>query len=268
MAQNQIEIVFNKSKQNYSPHYHNCHEIIFVTEGEAEFCIGDKTFTGRRGSIVIFSRFEKHSVKVIKEPYCRYALRFNNTGSESIPYSERLLQLLVNRGDGFSNLLESGKKEMNFERLFKEMEREYNGDEPYKDELTGVYIAEFLIMLSRLYPNIIKNENSEVRTAVFDIQNLFEREYNASYSLKELADKYHISVYYLSHAFKKITGASVMEYLFFCRLAAAKNMLLTTDLPIGEIVTKCGFSCDSNFSRSFKLATGYTPTKFRNLNKK
>jgi len=82
-------------------------------------------------------------------------------------------------------------------------------------------------------------------------------------SLGELAEECHMSISYLSHLFKETTGMSVMEYLNACRMLAAKKYLATTDLPIGEIVTMCGFSDDSNFSRNFKQKTGMTPSEFR-----
>lgn len=54
-----------------------------------------------------------------------------------------------------------------------------------------------------------------------------------------------------------------MEYLQACRVSAAKRYLTTTDLPIKEIVGRCGFSDESNFSRMFREKTGGTPSQFR-----
>ncbi len=54
-----------------------------------------------------------------------------------------------------------------------------------------------------------------------------------------------------------------MEYLKSCRMANAKQMLAETDYSIGEIVEKCGFSDNSNFSRTFKNLTDLSPSDFR-----
>jgi AraC-like DNA-binding protein len=54
-----------------------------------------------------------------------------------------------------------------------------------------------------------------------------------------------------------------MEYLQSCRMANAKRMLAQTDYSVGEIVEKCGFSDNSNFSRTFKSLNGMSPTDFR-----
>jgi len=39
--------------------------------------------------------------------------------------------------------------------------------------------------------------------------------------------------------------------------------LAETDWEIGTIVEECGFSDNSNFSRTFKKTTGLSPTEFR-----
>lgn len=46
-------------------------------------------------------------------------------------------------------------------------------------------------------------------------------------------------------------------------MANAKRMLVETDYNIGEIVEKCGFSDNSNFSRAFKKLNGLSPSDFR-----
>ena len=82
-------------------------------------------------------------------------------------------------------------------------------------------------------------------------------------SKREFAKQHSISISSLSHRFRTATGVSVMEYLQSCRMANAKQMLAETDCSIGEIVEKCGFSDNSNFSRTFKSLNGMSPTDFR-----
>ena len=91
----------------------------------------------------------------------------------------------------------------------------------------------------------------------------FENHYSQSYTLTELSKQYNISPSTLSHRFSAATGMSVMEYLLFCRMASAKQMLAGTKMSIGEIVERCGFSDNSNFSRTFKSLNGMSPTDFR-----
>ena len=108
--------------------------------------------------------------------------------------------------------------------------------------------------------NYFDNQGFEL---ILKLQKEFEENYSLYYSLEDLAKQYNISVSSLSHQFKKITGMSVMDYLLSCRIASAKNFLAKTNLSISEIVELCGFSDNSNFSRTFKARIGVSPTDFR-----
>jgi len=74
-----------------------------------------------------------------------------------------------------------------------------------------------------------------------------------------LEKQYNTSVSVRSHRFHSATGISVMEYLQSCRMANAKQMLAKTDFSIAQIVKCCGFSDNSNFSRTFKKRNGSLP---------
>jgi AraC-like DNA-binding protein len=54
-----------------------------------------------------------------------------------------------------------------------------------------------------------------------------------------------------------------MEYILATRIVLAKEMLQKTDLTVGEISERCGFSSISYFCRVFKQDTGRTPLGFR-----
>jgi transcriptional regulator GlxA family with amidase domain len=60
---------------------------------------------------------------------------------------------------------------------------------------------------------------------------------------------------------------TVMEYVMKTRLAAAKDMLLSTDLSIGEVAERSGFPSLAYFSRTFKSKIGMTPSKFKRAGK-
>ena len=82
---------------------------------------------------------------------------------------------------------------------------------------------------------------------------------------KEIAEKLNVSIYYLSHVFKTLTGATVIEYRNELRLTKSKQLLLHTDKRIGEIALEVGFSNVAYFSEIFSRSEKISPSQYRNL---
>ena len=80
------------------------------------------------------------------------------------------------------------------------------------------------------------------------------------YSLDELAQRFYVSKYHLSHEFSKTMGISVYRYICLKRLLSARQMLLN-GMPAGEVYTKCGFKDYTNFYRAFKAEYGISPSE-------
>ena len=45
------------------PHYHHCHQLLFVTRGHATILLNSKEFLLSSGEILLLSRFEQHSIQ-------------------------------------------------------------------------------------------------------------------------------------------------------------------------------------------------------------
>jgi AraC family transcriptional regulator len=82
-------------------------------------------------------------------------------------------------------------------------------------------------------------------------------------SLQELADATGLGVRHLSRAFREATGRSPHQYLLHRRVEAAK-VLIRQGLPLAEVAGQCGFSDQSQLTRTFIRHAGTTPGRFRN----
>jgi AraC family L-rhamnose operon regulatory protein RhaS len=87
--------------------------------------------------------------------------------------------------------------------------------------------------------------------------------YAGALILEDIAGFAGVSLRHLNRLFKKTYGTSPWQYLLEIRLDAAKNLLLTTELPIGRIALECGFSDPNYFSRCFSRRNGASPRTFR-----
>ena len=81
---------------------------------------------------------------------------------------------------------------------------------------------------------------------------------------EDIASKMCISRTHLNRKVKAITGGTTSELVQSLRLYTAKNLLLTTDLPVWDVAHRCGIDDPTYFSTLFKKATGKTPVQFRN----
>ena len=100
------------------------------------------------------------------------------------------------------------------------------------------------------------------------IKNTVDENLEFDMSLSLIARNIGISVFYMSHIFKKHTGMTVVEYRTVKRIERAKQLLCTTGLSVTEIAFRCGFSSQGYFSERFTKACGMPPTKYRNVNTK
>ena len=92
---------FSNDITKTSTHHHDCHQLLFIVEGKVEISVNGTEYTADSGSIVIFSRYENHSVKIISQNYKRYILRIRpQLNREQI----KVYSLLSNRPVGFNNI--------------------------------------------------------------------------------------------------------------------------------------------------------------------
>ncbi len=92
---------------------------------------------------------------------------------------------------------------------------------------------------------------------------LLDKHFTKVRSVKEYADKIHISEKRLSKATSKILGKSPKEIINDRVLLEAKRLLVHTTQSIKEIGFQLGFAEPTNFIKYFKLQTGTTPSEFR-----
>ena len=85
----------------------------------------------------------------------------------------------------------------------------------------------------------------------------------AEWSIERLSRASAMSRATFLRRFGRGTGMTVGAFLAQVRLMTAAELLLTTDLTVAGVAGRVGYQSESAFSRSFRLATGETPARFR-----
>jgi len=84
-----------------------------------------------------------------------------------------------------------------------------------------------------------------------------------AWTLPELARELHIDPSYLVRLFRQATGSPPMKFLSQERAHKAAQLLLASDLSIGEIGTEVGWPEPKHFARCFRSHFGESATAFR-----
>ncbi|MEX0559815.1 helix-turn-helix domain-containing protein [Raoultella terrigena] len=86
---------------------------------------------------------------------------------------------------------------------------------------------------------------------------------NPDLTLSLLARKTGIPARQLSGAVNAISQCNVSQWINGLRIERAQALLLSTPLPVTEIMFESGFTTKSNFNREFQRICGLSPTSFR-----
>lgn len=260
-----LSVDWRESLRGYESHYHDAHELLYIVEGEIRVTVNGRQLRAAAGELLIFSRFESHSVQVLSPTYRRFTLLISP--EISVRGENYLLSsVLVNRSSGVGNIVPCGESGKAVAAILEDMYREYREKKPMHETVLDALLTRLLCQVYRITPQLFVSADDKNTGIIRHLQTRFERDYTEHFCLSDLALAYHVSASHLVHTFKKITGYSPMDYLMSCRVSAAKRLLAGSDKPVGEIAELCGFADESNFSRAFRTKVGMTPSAFRKQN--
>lgn len=83
------------------------------------------------------------------------------------------------------------------------------------------------------------------------------------WTLRELAERVHLSESQLDRLFVESFGKSPFAFLAMIRAERMAHLLRTTDLPVGAISRQVGWGDPGFASRQFRRSVGVTPSRYR-----
>jgi two-component system, response regulator YesN len=113
----------------------------------------------------------------------------------------------------------------------------------------------------------IRERQREGQSAAERAREYIKAHIDEDLSRDSIASEVNVNPDHLSRLMKRETGLSVSEYLLRERLEMAKRLVAETDLSIGDIASRSGYSSFSHFSRIFRESTGLSPIDYRKRGK-
>jgi AraC family transcriptional regulator len=84
-------------------------------------------------------------------------------------------------------------------------------------------------------------------------------------TLADIAAEARLSVYHFIRVFREATGETPHRFLTRLRIEQARRLLAGTDLTIGQIAERCGFSSPGSLSSAFLAHVGVRPSVYRKI---
>lgn len=246
----------------FGEHKHEYLEILIVTENGGKHIVDDTEYILKRGDVYLIGPYHSHAGAM----YAGEKLHYYNI--------ELMPEVIVGYGTGAdtTTLLRPFYDPMRFapvtldaddmtqcESIARVMLSEIQRQKPCYEESVTHLLTALLSIITRHMP--IKENTSE--NAVLGVLRLLNDNFQRDMDNTEIAAKVELSAVRLAQVFKKSTGMTVRDALVRRRLAEAKRLLTTTDIPVIETMIASGFNDVSYFNRVFKRSTGLTPSAYR-----
>ena len=253
-------------------HTHPQYEIFLFHGGNCRFLVGNKIYYLQPGDLLMMDGMTVHRAYIIgdKDAYERSIVHFDADwiapllNDLNIDY---LLRFFTENRDGLIRTFRK-KDELLLENAIREMNHLQQLDKSYANEAKRkLALVQLLLMIDSSTDKIVEKGQAYVdeKTQIAEkVSEYIFRNYRESFNIDDIANTLNLSKSYLSHAFKEITGNTIMAYAMGYRLSqACMALLMEPSKSIKTISGECGFESDAHFSRYFKQNMGCTPSNYR-----
>lgn len=263
-------------ESRYTELFAHCHkylEINYVYSGQCCFHINDSEIIMQQGDLCIMEEGTVHSADykgendiviniVLKENY--YSENFLSSLNRKKIISSFIMNHYNHLVEHNHFLLFHGCHNELFELSMKSMLGLYFSERTVGFySLLNEYIRMMFLHLSMMEvddsnSSYDKEENSILAAMIHEIHDHY-----SDCTLRDIANKYGYNYTYVGNMIKKKTGHTFSELKLEQQLFAAREMLLYTKLPVGEICHRCGISNQTFFYHKFKQFFGCLPGSVR-----
>lgn len=261
-------IAFNRMKTISADyyHFHECAEILFVTQGVGIAVVEHKQYTVKPGRLFVFPPGRVHKIYVehdLHNQYHRTTLHFSSAMLlpffRDFPRQQIQFRQLSSYGEEV-RIFDVSEIQNFIEALFFRFEQLSS-----KNVLTINDSAFLLLQLIGLLPEHDQQQAllSGINTFSASIIRWIEDHFKENCSLEILATVSGCSEGHASRRFRKETGGTIQEYVVMRRIRHACELLVHTSLTVREVGLESGFAEYAWFITSFRRLMGKTPLQYR-----
>lgn len=254
--------------EDYPIHFHDDIEVAYVLAGTVILRNGYYTYTLRQGDIFIINDREMHSFERTDEDNMVMMLQMDLTYFGRYYDNLKNCFFVTESSDGSDESLDVLRNIL--ARIMMEVIQKGYGYEHKVIESTHNLIGnlmsdfQYFVMDDGRFRNETRNKGNKILAGRLNrITDYMYDNYNRKLTLGEIADREHLSIYYLSHIIKEATGLSFQDLLSYIRVEESERLLLGTNKKIGAIAEETGFSAVRYYVKHFEHWFGMHPLEYR-----
>ncbi len=253
-------------------HSHDYVEIMYMCAGQTTHRIGGgRTVQLRAGELLFLNQRASHAIQraeagdiavnfIVLPQFFDFA--FGIVGSSNL-LGRFLLGTLRSGGDEITHLLCHTAGLLPVQNLMESMVWSLLQNEPGARRANQMRMAMLLLDLLNHHDCIeVQGDPGQGSPLVLAALREIEDDFHGA-SLSRVAERFHVSLPYLSALVRQATGSTFKELLQQKRLDKAQQMLRTTDLSVQAIAQAVGYETTSYFYSIYKKAFGITPKEYR-----
>lgn len=261
------EIPFNMPAK----HYHEQFEIYYLLSGERFYFIENRTYHVKKGDIVLIDKNLLHKTNATNiHSHERILIQIDSNLLSSFnenPDDIDLYYCFQTKQNVYS--LDPEEQLWVENHLFNTLKENKVKNDGYLT-YTKILILELLIFLNRIAKSKKNFKNAypdQTHKKMSEIAAYINSHYSSDLTLNKVAEYFNYSPTYLSKSFKDVTGFNFVEYKNNIRIKEAGKLLQQSNLNVTEIAGRVGYNNLTHFGRTFKKITGYSPLKYKRINK-
>lgn len=250
------------------PHKHSFYEITYVQHGNGWFDTVGGRLDLSPGDLFIAKPSEPHEILSSSDHpleiyFWSHTLIPSYSALQLVP--EHLLNLYIHADKWVGNQHSAVAVLLNL--LADEMLQARPG---FPHAIQGLLITLMMETVRAVIPSVVDEEIEAAtsvhhphETTVKAMVRYLHDNYSAPIVVQDVASQVYLSERHASRLFRQSMGVSILHYLTSLRLEKAAELLMDSQLSVGEIAGQCGYTNSEYFTTLFRRRVGIVPTLYR-----
>ena len=253
-------------------HSHDFFELIYVLSGTLEHFTGQECQKLAPGDICIVAPHVTHGIGTCKKDTLAinvvlrastFAETFFNILQEDTMLTAFFTRALFNTDTDSGMLHFRTENDAEIRQIMLTMLYEFRQNSLYADKMLNSLMTSCFIILLRSHADSAKTSiSADRRTNLVPILHYLQNN-SDSLTLHKLAQHFSYSDRQMTRLLLQSTGKNFTQLIQHLRLTKARNLLAHSNLPVQEIINRCGYSNPTYFYRLFNQQFQMTPAEFR-----